>query len=223
MPLEMRPICERCGESLAHDAPARICSFECTFCPRCSAAMACVCPNCGGELLGRPRRGVPGTPRVCWEMAEGDLVVSDDAQRIDYPFVHAFLRESYWSPGIPPGLVRRAASHSLTLGVYERGGGGVTGGSRQVGYGRAITDRSTYAYLCDIFVAPEARGRGAAALLMRAFDAHPDLQGLRRWMLLTKDAHGLYRKFGFAEPAKPQAIMERWDPDVYARMNAANA
>ena len=88
---------------------------------------------------------------------------------------------------------------------------------RQVGFARVVTDRATFAYLADVFVVEESRGRGISRALMEAVVAHPDLQGLRRWVLLTRDAHDLYRKFGFTGLQRPERYMERWDPDVYRR------
>lgn len=221
MPLEMKPACERCGCGLGHDSQAFVCSYECTFCPACTSAMRDVCPNCGGELLGRPRRGLPGTPAVApWGVVEGEIVVSDDPARLDVEFIHAFLARSYWSPGIPLEVVRRAVQHSVALGLYERAG---DGRNRQVGYARVVTDRATYAYLCDVFVIEAMRGRGLSKLLMRAVMAHPALQGLRRWMLVTRDAHGLYERFGFRPAENPQNVMAIVDRDIYLRAAGAQA
>jgi GNAT superfamily N-acetyltransferase len=120
----------------------------------------------------------------------GEYVASSDRARIDVAAVHAFLASSYWAEGIPIEVVRRSIEHSLCFGVYH--------GERQVGFARAITDRATYAYLADVYVLDAHRGRGLARLLMECVMAHPALQGLRRFSLVTRDAHGLYERFGFA-------------------------
>ena len=107
--------------------------------------------------------------------------------------------------------MRRSIEHSLCFGVYE--------GGAQVGFARVVSDRATFAYLCDVFVIESRRGRGLGKLLLETIVAHPELQGLRRWLLATRDAHGLYRRFGFTELACPEIFMERHDPDVYARQD----
>lgn len=144
-------------------------------------------------------------------LRDGRLLATDDPSRLDLRAAHRWLSESYWCPGIPFELVERAAGHSLCMGVYDLS----RPGEPQVAYGRAVTDRATFAYLCDIIVDPAHRGRGVGKLVVRAFTTHPDLQGLRRWMLLTRDAHTLYGPFGFASMAHPERAMERWNPDVY--------
>lgn len=146
------------------------------------------------------------------ELAEPPILVSDDPAKLDAAAIHAYLSRSYWAAGIPIAVVERSLANSLCLGAYDTQAGGA-----QIGLARIITDRATYAYLCDVYVLETHRGRGVSALLMRAMLSHPELQGLRRWMLMTRDAHGLYRKFGFAELRNPLAAMERHDPDVYRR------
>lgn len=222
MALEMKAACERCGGVLAPAGGAFVCSYECTFCPACAAAMGRACPNCRGELVARPRRGVAGDlvggePPL--EMREGGFVASDDPARLDMAFVHEYLARSYWSPGVPVEVVRRAAEHSVVIGAYEAREGD-EGAGRQVGYARVVTDRATFAYLCDVFVTEAARGRGVSRLLMRAVMSHPALQGLRRWMLVTRDAHGLYEKFGFKPTENPQNVMTIVDRDIYQRPRA---
>ena len=138
---------------------------------------------------------------MTFELREGDHVVSDDPARLDIAYVHAFLTESYWSPGIPRDVVARAIANSLPFGLYDATGA-------QAGFARVITDRATYAYVADVFVAEAHRGKGLGKLLMRAMMTHPDLQGLRRWSLATRDAHELYRQFGFRELAHPERFME---------------
>jgi ribosomal protein S18 acetylase RimI-like enzyme len=137
------------------------------------------------------------------------FVVSDDPARIDLDVVHGYLSRSYWSEGIPRATVERAVRNSLVFGLYA--------GDRQVGFARVITDRTTFAYLCDVFVLEEVQGRGLGKWLMEAVSTHPDLQGLRRFMLATRDAHGLYERYGFRPLKSPERFMERHDPDVYRR------
>ncbi len=144
------------------------------------------------------------------EWRRGEFVVSTDPSRLDVPAIHRWLsEESYWTRGVPLDVVRRGIEHSLNFGLYAGGG------SRQAGLARIITDDATFAYVCDVFVFDEYRGRGLGVWLMECVAAHPRLQGLRRWMLGTKDAHGLYEKTGFTPLAAPERWMEKADPDVY--------
>jgi GNAT superfamily N-acetyltransferase len=139
----------------------------------------------------------------------GELAVSTDRARIDLEVVHGYLRSSYWAAGMPRDVLERAIENSLTFGVYD--------GSRQVGFARVITDRATYAYLSDVFIVEEYRGRGLSKWLMECILAHPDLQGLRRFALFTRDASRLYERYGF-EPARGRSVyLERWAPNVYGR------
>ena len=135
--------------------------------------------------------------------------ISTEPARLDVDTIWGWLRESYWSPGVPRETVVRAIQHSIPFGIYE--------GQRQVGFARIVSDRATFAYLADVFVDPAARGRGLGVWLMEVITAHPELQGLRRWMLGTRDAHGLYAKFGFRPLARPEVFMEIHRPDVYRR------
>lgn len=137
----------------------------------------------------------------------GPYVVSTDPARIDLEVVHQYLTRSYWSAGIPRDVLESAVRHSLSFGLYEW--------DRQVGFCRVITDHATFAYLADVFVLESHRGRGLSKWLMECVKAHPALQGLRRWLLVTRDAHGLYRQFGFAPVANPPGWMEILDPEVY--------
>ncbi|MGY6039839.1 GNAT family N-acetyltransferase [Aeromonas sp. AE23HZ002T15] len=138
------------------------------------------------------------------------LEISDDKGRLDVPLIHRFLsEEAYWSPGIPFATVQRAINHSLCFGGYLAG--------QQIAFARVITDRATLGYLSDVFVLPAHRGRGHSKALIGAILAHPELQGLRRLMLATADAHGLYAGFGFAPPARPESLMEKYDPEIYQR------
>lgn len=129
-----------------------------------------------------------------------DVEISTDPARIDLDVVHGFLAGSHWAAGIPRDVVERAVMNSLCFGAYRDG--------RQVGFARVISDRATYAYVSDVFVLPEERGAGIGHRLMAAIMAHPDLQGLRRWNLFTRDAHALYRKFGFGDARYPERLME---------------
>jgi GNAT superfamily N-acetyltransferase len=138
-----------------------------------------------------------------------DLRVSTDKAELDIPLIHRFLSErTYWAKGIPRPLVQRAIEHSLCFGGYL--------GTSQVAFARVISDYATFANLVDVFVLAEHRGKGYGKTLMEAVFAHPQLQGLRRFTLATGDAHGLYAQFGFTAPLKPQTLMERYDPDIYA-------
>jgi GNAT superfamily N-acetyltransferase len=138
-----------------------------------------------------------------------DLTVSDDPARLDLDVIHGFLTRSYWAAGIPRETVARALAHSLNFGLYQAGA--------QIGLARFVTDRATFAWLADVFVLEPHRGRGHASWLVRTALAHPDLAGLRRMMLATRDKHALYARFGFAPLARPERLMEKHDPDVYQR------
>jgi GNAT superfamily N-acetyltransferase len=138
-----------------------------------------------------------------------DFVVDTDKTRLDMAMIHRFLsEESTWALGISRELVQRAIDHSLCFGVYAADGA-------QVAFARVISDQATFAYLLDVFVLPAHRGQGHSTRLMDAVMAHPGLQGLRRFMLATVTAPGLYARYGFAPPALPQALMERNFPDIY--------
>lgn len=136
-----------------------------------------------------------------------DIVVTTDPSRLDLDAIHGFLTRSYWARGIPREVVVRAVENSLSFGAFD--------GERQVGFARVITDRATYAYVCDVVVLESERGRGVGKCLMRAIRAHPDLQSLRRWGLFTRDAHGLYEQFGFRSARYPGRMMEILADDPY--------
>lgn len=134
--------------------------------------------------------------------------ISTDPAALDLQAVHRFLStEAYWSINIPFEKVKKAAAHSLVFGLYHH--------QQQAGYTRIISDYTSFAYLADVFVLPEHRGKGLSKWMMQTITAHPQLQGLRRWVLATQDAHGLYRQFGFTPMAIPERWMERHQPDVY--------
>src|ERR1700730_15188553 len=136
--------------------------------------------------------------------------ISTDPHRIDLALVHGFLTESYWAKGIPLETVKRSIQGSICFGIYDRGNG------QQVGFARAITDRATFAYLADVFVVDAYRGKGLSKWIMACIRSHPQLQGLRRWLLATADAHGLYAQFGFSALKTPERWMEIHDRDVYS-------
>jgi GNAT superfamily N-acetyltransferase len=133
--------------------------------------------------------------------------ISTDKSRLDVDAIHAFLSKAYWSPGVPREVVERAIANSICFGVFSD--------DAQVGFARVVTDKATFAYLADVYVLPEHRGHGLARRIMEQVMAHPDLQGLRRMMLGTRDAHGLYAMFGFKPLAIPDRMMEVHNPDVY--------
>ena len=141
--------------------------------------------------------------------------ISTDRDRLDPAEIHAFLRESYWSPGIPREVMDRSIRGSLPFGVYD--------GRRQVGFARVITDHATFAYVADVYILPSHRGRGLATWLMEVIHAHPELQGLRRWMLVTRDARGLYRRVGWRDVEDCSRFMEIVDREVYARAERRDA
>jgi GNAT superfamily N-acetyltransferase len=150
------------------------------------------------------------------DMVDTEYSISTESAWLDLELIHNFLSEhSYWARGIPRDVVARSIANSLCLGVYALGKGAPNPPRRQVGFARVATDRATFAYLADVFVLPEHRGEGLSKRLMEAVLAHPDLQGLRRWMLATVDAHELYRRYGFTALSEPDRFMQRHNPDVY--------
>jgi N-acetylglutamate synthase-like GNAT family acetyltransferase len=123
--------------------------------------------------------------------------------------VHAFLTMSYWAEGIPKNIVKRSMQNSLCFGVLHK--------KKLVAFSRVITDKATYVYLADVFVLEEHRGKGLSKKMMEAVKAHRDLQGIRRFMLVTRDAHGLYAQYGFKPLSQPERHMELVDKEVYKR------
>lgn len=144
---------------------------------------------------------------VEWHKAE--FTVSTDPAVIELEVVHRFLTESYWATGIPREVVARSIENSLCFGLYTLG--------KQIGFARVISDYATYAYIGDVFVLESFRGRGLGKWLMECIMQHPGLQGLRRWSLVTRDAHALYAQLGFTPLKKPQNYMELHHPDVYQK------
>lgn len=136
--------------------------------------------------------------------------ISSDRADVDVAATHAFLSQTYWSRGIPLATVARAIENSLCFSVHDAGGS-------QVGFARVITDQATFAYLCDVYVLPEHGGRGLGKQLMQAVVDCPGLQGLRRFVLATRDAHGLYAQYGFTPLAAPGNFMEVLQADIYTR------
>ena len=143
------------------------------------------------------------------EWRHGDYIISTERSRLDLDVIHGFLTHSYWSPGIPRETVERAIQHSLPFGLYL--------GAAQVGFARVITDFTSFGYLADVFILEEHRGKGLSKWMMQVLFSHPELQGFRRWMLATRDAHGLYQKVGFTPLAVRERFMEKWVPDIYRR------
>jgi GNAT superfamily N-acetyltransferase len=144
--------------------------------------------------------------------ASGHYEISTDRSRLDIALIHDFLRSSYWAQGIPRAIVEKSIRHSLCFGAFL--------GLQQVGFARVISDFAAVAHIADVFVVPEHRGRGISKLLMRAILDHPELQGLRRFFLATRDAHGLYAQFGFQPLTHPEQYMTIRKIDVYRDENA---
>ena len=137
-----------------------------------------------------------------------EIRISTDRTDVDLDVVHAFLSQvAYWSKNIPRTVVKKAIDNSYCFSAFAN--------ERQVGFARVVTDAATFAYLADVFVLPEFRGQGISKRLMQSVQAHPKLQGLRRWMLMTADAHKLYESYGFSALSKPDRAMEISKPDIY--------
>ena len=141
------------------------------------------------------------------EWRKDGYLISTDKSKIDIATVHRFLSQTYWAEGIPIEIVKRGVDNSLCFAIYR--------GERLIGFARVITDFATFAYLADVFILPEERGKRLSKWLMRVILDHPRLQGLRRFTLATRDAHGLYAQFGFTPFDKPERWMERHAPDIY--------
>jgi GNAT superfamily N-acetyltransferase len=144
---------------------------------------------------------------MAFEQRRGGYRISTDPSLLDVDVIHGFLKDAYWSPGVPRDVVERAIAHSLNFGLYD--------GDAQIGFARVCTDRTTFAYLMDVFVLPAHRGRGLGVWMMETLMSHPDLQDLRVFRLATRDAHGLYEKVGFTRAANPDALMEISRPNLY--------
>ncbi len=133
--------------------------------------------------------------------------ISSNINDMDIISIHSYLTTTYWAAGVPVETIKRAVENSLCFGVFC--------GEQQVGFARLITDTATFAYLADVYILDSHRGKGLSKWMMQEILNHPQLQGLRRIVLATKDAHSLYEKFGFKELSNPQKFMELWTPDVY--------
>jgi N-acetylglutamate synthase-like GNAT family acetyltransferase len=147
------------------------------------------------------------TAMVVMEM--GRFLISTDRAKLDLDVIHKFLTGSYWAAGIPRATVARSIENSLCFGVYDD--------SNQIGFARVISDFATCAYVADVFILERYRERGLGKELMASIMAHPQLQGLRRWSLATRDAHGLYAQFGFTALENPSRLMEIVDWELYSR------
>lgn len=140
-----------------------------------------------------------------------DYCISTDRSKLDVDAIHNFLStQSYWCQNIPFEKVKKSVDNSLNFGLYYK--------DQQIGFARIISDFSTMAYLGDVYVIPEHRGKGLSKWMMQVIMSHPELQGLRRWMLLTADAHGLYKQFGWKEIANPDRYMEVHNKNVYQKV-----
>jgi GNAT superfamily N-acetyltransferase len=142
------------------------------------------------------------------EWQEGKFLISTDRARLNLDVVHNFLTNCYWARGIPREVVARSIEHALCFGIYDDQG-------QQVGFARVISDFATIAYVGDVFVLESHRGLGLGKFLMKTIVRHPALQNLRRWILTTRDAHGLYSQVGFTPVKAPERFMELHDPHVY--------
>lgn len=144
------------------------------------------------------------------EKQHGNYLISDDPARVDVAAIHAYLNRSYWAEKIPLEIVRRSVDNSLCIGAYDANG-------VQVGLVRLISDFATFCWICDVYVLEDHRKHGLSKAMMALARAHPKLQGLRRWNLVTQDAHGLYQQFGFRATDKPERYMESLDREIYKR------
>ncbi len=136
------------------------------------------------------------------EYTRGDYVISSDPARLDLIWVHDYLtNEAYWAQGIAYSVFEKSTQNALCFGVYHI--------KQQIGFARVISDYATFAYLADVFISEEYRGRGLGKWLVKCILGYPELQGLRRWMLLTSDAHGLYERYGFTLMRHPEKVMEK--------------
>lgn len=141
------------------------------------------------------------------EWIKDNYSISTDKTKLDIKIIHQFLSNSYWSKGITEVVIKKSIKNCLTFGLYKN--------DKQIGFAKMITDRATFAYLADVFVIEEHQGKGLGKWFIQCMLSHPDLQGLRRIMLATKDAHALYEQFGFKSLATPDRYMEIWNPNVY--------
>ncbi len=140
-----------------------------------------------------------------WE--QGEFIITDNRQDFDVDLIHDFLQNSYWAEGIPKKIVEKSIKNSLCFGLFHH--------DKQIGFGRLVTDHATFAYLADVFIIEKYRGQGHGKWLVSCIREHPEVQGLRRWMLATEDAHGLYKQFDFSALNEPGQFMEINRSDIY--------
>ncbi len=136
------------------------------------------------------------------------FIISTDKNLLDFEAIYTYLdRDSYWAKGIPVETLKKAIENSICFGVYQQ--------NKQAAFARVVTDKATFAYICDVFVLPDFRGDGLSKWLIQTIIAYPELRGLRRWSLATADAHGLYSQFGFTQISRPDRWMEIYQPEIY--------
>ena len=141
--------------------------------------------------------------------------ITTDPSSFDYERIHDFLsRQSYWARGIPMDVMKKSIKNSLSFSIFYE--------EEQVGFARVVTDYATFAWLGDVFIDEGHRGKGLGKWLMETIHKHPDVQSLRRWILATSDAHGLYQKWGYTPLAKPGLYMERYEPEIYRKASSIN-
>lgn len=198
-----RQVQARCGVHLARQGGHVVCAHKYGSLSRSHLRGHCV------PTLLFPHRCHSLKRHRAMEWKQGEFTITDRSEELDIETIHNFLRESYWAKGVPQSIVEKAIHNSLCFGLYHN--------SKQVGFARAVSDRATFAYLADVFLVPAYRGRGLGKWLVSCVLAHPELQGLRRWLLATLDAHGLYEQFGFVSLRKPEWFMEINDPNIYQR------
>lgn len=141
------------------------------------------------------------------ELRKGTFTISTAKTKLNIPYIHLFLAQSYWAENIPIEIVQKSIDGSVCFGMYDD--------ENQIGFARVITDKATFGYLADVFIDEKYRGHGLSKWLMETIMAHPDLQGFRNWQLGTKDAHGLYEKFGFRPLEYPERMMRKSVPEIY--------
>jgi GNAT superfamily N-acetyltransferase len=164
-------------------------------------------------MRGRGRMGRDDA--AIFEREREGCLISTDPAKLDLDVIHGFLSRAYWSEDVPRSTLERAIRNSLCFGVYVDG--------RQAGFARVVTDRATFAYIADVFILEPHRGRGLSKQMMGVIRSHPDLQGLRRWSLATRDAHGLYSQFGFTPLQMPERHMEILHLEIYKKVLRAGA
>ena len=145
------------------------------------------------------------------DLQKDSFTISTSKEKLNISYIHQFLAQSYWAENIPIEIVQRSIEGAVCFGVYD--------GDQQIGFARVITDKATVAYLADVFIDEQYRGRGLSKWLMKTIMSHPELQGFRNWFLGTRDAHGLYAQFGFSPLENPERIMRKNVPDIYKNKN----